>query len=72
MELTKYHIRQPGELWVLFSDGELRRATASEEISFLGWVPDVASLIGWQGSALSGSHYLAPANSKHLNGGPNV
>lgn len=45
--IAKYHIRRPGELWVHFDNGEIRRATSSEEINFLGWVPDMALLIGW-------------------------
>lgn len=46
-QITRYHIRRPGELWVCFTGGITRRATVREEINFLGWVPDMALLIGW-------------------------
>lgn len=71
-EINRYRIRKPGELWVQLVDGETRRATAVEEINFLAWVPDVASLIGWQGPALGGANYLDENMPSHLSRGPNA
>lgn len=56
--IVRYHIRDEGILWVQMSDGQHRRATVSEEISILRLVPDLAGLIGWQGSPMTGSQYV--------------
>ena len=56
--IIRYHVQEPGELWVRLRDGKFRRAAAMEEINLLHFVPDLGTLIGWKGPALGDGHYL--------------
>lgn len=58
-KIVRYHIREAGTLYVEMSDGQHRPATVTEELSILSMVPDLAPLLGWQGSPLSGANYLS-------------
>ena len=56
--IVRYHIHEAGVLWVELRNGHRRPATSTEEMRLLRMVPDLATLMGWEGPALTGSLYL--------------
>ena len=49
--IISYHVVAPGDLWVRVESGQLRRATATEEITLLRMAPDLELEMGWRDMA---------------------